>query len=106
MAHAGFRIIAIIEWDGAVYNKNGVDIEALMKHRKETGSIIDFPEAEKYDRNEAMFLPSAMSWCLLQKRTSSPPTMQTGCNAAFSPKAPTGPQRRLPTQSSRTRRYS
>jgi glutamate dehydrogenase (NAD(P)+) len=57
MAHAGFRITAIIEWDGAVYNKKGLNIEALMKYRKETGSIRDFPEGENYDRNEAMFLP-------------------------------------------------
>src|SRR3954468_17976756 len=51
MARAGFRIICIIEWDGAVYNKNGLDIEALMVHRKETGSIRDFAEADNMDRN-------------------------------------------------------
>jgi glutamate dehydrogenase (NAD(P)+) len=40
-----------------VYNRNGLDIEALMRHRKETGSIADFPEAENVDREESMFLP-------------------------------------------------
>jgi glutamate dehydrogenase (NAD(P)+) len=57
MAKEGFKIISIIEWDGAVYNKNGLNIEALMAHRKETGSIVDFLEAENIDREEAMFLP-------------------------------------------------
>jgi glutamate dehydrogenase (NAD(P)+) len=57
MARKGFKIVSIIEWDGAVYNKNGLDIEKLMKHRKETGSIVDFAEGENIDRNEAMFLP-------------------------------------------------
>ncbi len=56
MAKAGFRIISIIEWDGAVYNKHGLDIEKLLEHRRETGSILDFPEAENYDRDEAMFV--------------------------------------------------
>ena len=57
MARRGFKIVSIIEWDGAVYNKNGLDIEKLMLHRKETGSIVDFAEGENIDRNEAMFLP-------------------------------------------------
>ena len=57
MSREGFRIVAIIEWDGAVYNPAGLDVEALMKHRKETGSITDFPDGENMDRDEAMFLP-------------------------------------------------
>jgi glutamate dehydrogenase (NAD(P)+) len=56
MARAGFKIIAIIEYDVAVVNRKGLDIEALMQHRKETGSVRDFPEAENMDRHEAMFL--------------------------------------------------
>ena len=46
----------MIEFDGAVYNKNGLDILALLAHRKETGSIVGFPEAESIDRDEAMCL--------------------------------------------------
>jgi glutamate dehydrogenase (NAD(P)+) len=56
MEREGFRIISIIEYDGAVYNRHGLNIEALMKHRNETGSILDFPEAENMDREQAMFL--------------------------------------------------
>jgi glutamate dehydrogenase (NAD(P)+) len=56
MQREGFKIISIIEWDGAVFNRNGLDIEKLMNYKKETGSIIDFPEAENMDRFEAMFL--------------------------------------------------
>jgi glutamate dehydrogenase (NAD(P)+) len=56
MARSGLKIISIVEYDGAVYNPKGLDIPALMKHRKETGSILDFPEAENIDRDEAMFL--------------------------------------------------
>jgi glutamate dehydrogenase (NAD(P)+) len=56
MAAEGFRIVAIIEYDGAVYNKNGLDIAALAEYRKDTGSIIGFPGGEEIDRKEAMFL--------------------------------------------------
>jgi glutamate dehydrogenase (NAD(P)+) len=56
MARAGYKIICIIEWDGALYNERGLDIPALMKHRHDTGSIVDFPGGEAIDRNEAMFL--------------------------------------------------
>jgi glutamate dehydrogenase (NAD(P)+) len=56
MAKQGFKIVGLIEYDGALYNSSGLNIEALMKHRKETGSIIDFAEAEAVDKNEAMFL--------------------------------------------------
>ena len=56
MARAGFRIVCIIEYDGAVYNSNGIDIDALAEHRKETGSIVDFPGGENVDKNEALFL--------------------------------------------------
>ena len=57
MAKKGFKIIAIIEYDGAVYNPNGLDIEALAAHRRETGSVVGFSGAEDMDRNQAMFLP-------------------------------------------------
>jgi glutamate dehydrogenase (NAD(P)+) len=56
MARAGFKIVCVIEYDGAVYNQHGLNIEALMKHRHDTGSITGFPEAEDVDRDEAMYM--------------------------------------------------
>jgi glutamate dehydrogenase (NAD(P)+) len=55
MSRAGFKIVSIIEYDAAVYNPNGLDIEALLAHRKETGSIAEFPEAEAIDRSEGLY---------------------------------------------------
>jgi glutamate dehydrogenase (NAD(P)+) len=55
MAREGFKIVSIIEYDGAVHNANGLDIEALLEHRRRTGSILGFAEAEDIDREEALY---------------------------------------------------
>jgi glutamate dehydrogenase (NAD(P)+) len=57
MQARGFKIVSIVEWDGAVYNSNGLDIAKLTAYRKATGSIVDFPEAEAIDRYEALTQP-------------------------------------------------
>ncbi len=56
MERSGFKIVCIIEYDGAVYNAGGLDIDALMKHRQETGSITGFAGGEDIDRDSAFFL--------------------------------------------------
>ncbi len=43
---AGAKIICISEYEGAIYNPNGLDIEKVIEHRKATESILDFPDAE------------------------------------------------------------
>ena len=57
MSAIGFKIICIVEYDGAVYNASGLDIAALQQHRKDTGSITGFSGGEDMDKSEAMFLP-------------------------------------------------
>ena len=54
MAQAGYKIIGIIEVDGAIFNKNGIDVEALAKHREKFRRIADFPKAEPADPAELM----------------------------------------------------
>ena len=56
MAANGFRIVGLIEYDGAVCNPKGLDIPALTRHRHDTGSITGFSGGEAVDRKEAMFL--------------------------------------------------
>ena len=46
MQEGGAIIKGIIEWDGAVVNPKGIDVEALHQHRNETGSICNFPGAK------------------------------------------------------------
>lgn len=42
---AGARIIAIAEYEGAVFNKDGLSVDGLFQHRKASGSILHYPGA-------------------------------------------------------------
>ncbi len=37
------KIIAVSEYEGAIYSEKGIDMEKLLKFRKETGSIVGYP---------------------------------------------------------------
>jgi len=54
MSQAGYKVIGVIEVDGAIYNRNGIDMESLWKHRERTKGISGFPEAEAADPAELM----------------------------------------------------
>ena len=40
LQEGGAILVGLIEYNGAVYNANGIDIEAAMAHKKETGSLL------------------------------------------------------------------
>jgi glutamate dehydrogenase (NAD(P)+) len=42
---AGSKIIGLSEYEGAIMNKDGLDVDAVFNHRKKTGSILNFPGA-------------------------------------------------------------
>jgi glutamate dehydrogenase (NAD(P)+) len=54
MSQAGYKVIGVIEVDGALYNKNGIDVEALRTHRERTKGIKGFTEAEAADPGELL----------------------------------------------------
>ena len=54
MAQAGYKIIGVIEVDGAISNSNGIDVEALSSYRERTGRISGFPDADAADPAELM----------------------------------------------------
>ncbi len=51
----GAKIVCIAEYEGAIYSKDGIDIEALAKYRKETGTIMDFPGTENLPTRKDIF---------------------------------------------------
>ncbi|HEY6935621.1 MAG TPA: Glu/Leu/Phe/Val dehydrogenase [Terriglobales bacterium] len=54
MHERGYKIIGIVEVGGGLYNREGIDIEALWEYRQHNGVIHGFPGAEKYDPAELM----------------------------------------------------
>jgi glutamate dehydrogenase (NAD(P)+) len=54
MHEDGYKIIAIAEWDGGLYNSKGIDIEALWEYRQRNGAIHGFPGAERADSKDLL----------------------------------------------------
>jgi glutamate dehydrogenase (NAD(P)+) len=50
----GARIVAVTDWKGGVYNKNGLDILAMLDYAKQHKTIDGFPGGEPID-NEQLF---------------------------------------------------
>jgi len=42
---AGAKLVGLIEFNGAIYDENGLDVDQVQAHRKTTGGILNFPGA-------------------------------------------------------------
>ncbi|MDF3076715.1 MAG: Glu/Leu/Phe/Val dehydrogenase [Sphingobacteriaceae bacterium] len=49
----GATIVGLCEFDGAIYNPDGLYLDDVVAHRKETGSILNFKGATKEFKNSA-----------------------------------------------------
>lgn len=49
LEEAGARIVAIAEYDGGVASPDGLDIDAVQRHRAESGSVRGAPGARTVD---------------------------------------------------------
>jgi glutamate dehydrogenase (NAD(P)+) len=45
----GYTVIGIAEYDGGLFNPMGIDISALLRHRKQVGTVVGFAGAEAVD---------------------------------------------------------
>lgn len=53
----GAKIVAVAEYEGSIYNPDGIDINKLLKHRKAKGTIMSFPGVKKLKNNDdALFV--------------------------------------------------
>lgn len=48
---AGAKIVGLAEYEGAIMNENGLDVDAVFNHRKSTGSILNFAGATNLAKN-------------------------------------------------------
>lgn len=49
-AEGGVKIVGVAEMEGGIYDPKGIDIFKLLEFRRETGSIIGFPAAKTFDK--------------------------------------------------------
>jgi len=47
----GAKVIALAEYEGAIYNPEGLNEDEVFQHRKKTGSILNFPRATNLAKN-------------------------------------------------------
>ncbi|MFC4263783.1 Glu/Leu/Phe/Val dehydrogenase [Ferruginibacter yonginensis] len=47
----GAKVVALAEYEGAIYNEAGLNEEEVFQHRKKTGSILNFPGATNLAKN-------------------------------------------------------
>jgi glutamate dehydrogenase (NAD(P)+) len=50
----GYRIVGIGEFDGGLYRAQGIDLDALLRHRAEAGTVAGFAGAEAVDPAELL----------------------------------------------------
>ena len=51
LAEFGAIIVGICEFEGAIYNEDGLDVDAVFQHRKASGAILGFSGAKKEFKN-------------------------------------------------------
>ncbi len=49
--NAGAKIVALAEYEGAIYNESGLDVDAVFEHRKTSGSILNFVSGKNFAKN-------------------------------------------------------
>lgn len=48
---AGAKIVGLAEFEGAIWSNDGLDVDDVFNHRKNTGSILNFPGANNFEKN-------------------------------------------------------
>jgi len=48
---AGAKIVGLAEYEGAIWNNDGLDLKAVVEHRKKNGSILNFPGATNFENS-------------------------------------------------------
>jgi glutamate dehydrogenase (NAD(P)+) len=62
----GLKVVAVSDSRGGIYNPDGLDAQAVIAHKNETGSVIGFPDAQSINNTELLemdivvLLPAAL----------------------------------------------
>lgn len=53
----GMKVVAVSDSRGGIYNPDGLDYEAVLAHKRETGSVVGFPGAQPLGSNDVLEVP-------------------------------------------------
>lgn len=56
LSDRGVKIIAVSDSSATIFKEEGLDVGALIQHKKKTGSVKDFDDAENRDRDDIITL--------------------------------------------------
>jgi len=57
MTEHGSKLIGVVEYEGSIYDANGIDPDKLLEFRKTKGSILDYPGSESFKDDTAFYKP-------------------------------------------------
>jgi glutamate dehydrogenase (NAD(P)+) len=53
----GCKIVAVSDTRGGIYNESGLDPSAVLRHKQERGSVVDFPRAQRVRVQDVLEVP-------------------------------------------------
>ena len=56
-AAAGYKIVAVSDSSGGIYNEKGLNMEAVLSHKQTTGRLIDFKDTKNITNEKLLELP-------------------------------------------------
>ena len=74
---AGHKIIAVSDSKGGVYKPDGLDVDKLIIHKTETGSVIDFDDSQNISNEELLeiecdlLIPAAFEGVITEKNANN-----------------------------------
>ena len=95
LSKEGCRVVAISDITGGVYNPKGLDVESLLRHNRETGSVVGFKDAETITNAELLglqcdvLLPAAIENQIVKTNATSVKAriIIEGANGPITPEA-------------------
>jgi glutamate dehydrogenase/leucine dehydrogenase len=73
----GYKVVAVSDSKGGIYNEDGLDPVAVEEHKKKTGSVVDFPGSKRITNEELLELdchilvPAALENQITQKNADN-----------------------------------
>jgi glutamate dehydrogenase (NAD(P)+) len=95
LAREGCRVVAVSDTRGGIYNGRGLDVESVLHHKKTTGSVVDYGDAEGITHAELLrlecdiLLPAALedAICAANANSVKAKVIIEGANGPTTPEA-------------------